>query len=130
MSRVRSALKRADDWNGKSVFTGEADMRPPAISTFGPAKRIALPEMPAFPSHLSAAGEHGTLAYSTRRPRILVWLRRLRRRFFSTPTPVPRCTGTTRLGLPCRAPAMDNGLCRMHGGARRPTLRERLSFTS
>jgi len=64
------------------------------------------------------------------RSRIYVWLRRLYRRFFSTPTPVPRCSALTRRGLPCRAPAMDNGVCRMHGGERRPTLRERLSFSS
>ena len=29
----------------------------------------------------------------------------------------PRCGARTRLGPPCRAPAMANGRCRMHGGA-------------
>ena len=29
----------------------------------------------------------------------------------------PRCGTRTRLGAPCRAPAMSNGRCRMHGGA-------------
>ena len=32
--------------------------------------------------------------------------------------PVPICTGLTRKGTPCRAPAMANGYCRMHGGSR------------
>lgn len=38
--------------------------------------------------------------------------------------PVPRCSGLTRAGSPCRAPAMANGLCRMHGGSRQ----RRVSF--
>lgn len=28
----------------------------------------------------------------------------------------PRCGAKTRKGTPCRAPAMANGRCRMHGG--------------
>jgi hypothetical protein len=32
--------------------------------------------------------------------------------------PVPTCRGLTRLGLPCRGPAMANGFCRLHGGSR------------
>ena len=28
----------------------------------------------------------------------------------------PRCAARTRRGTPCRAPAMPNGRCRMHGG--------------
>lgn len=28
----------------------------------------------------------------------------------------PRCGARTRVGSPCRAPAMANGRCRMHGG--------------
>jgi len=28
----------------------------------------------------------------------------------------PRCGARTRKGAPCRAPAMRNGRCRMHGG--------------
>jgi hypothetical protein len=28
----------------------------------------------------------------------------------------PRCGAKTRAGLPCRAAAMPNGRCRMHGG--------------
>ena len=29
---------------------------------------------------------------------------------------VPRCGAQTRRGTPCKAPAMANGRCRMHGG--------------
>ena len=28
----------------------------------------------------------------------------------------PRCGARTRIGTPCRSPAMANGRCRMHGG--------------
>jgi rRNA maturation protein Nop10 len=28
----------------------------------------------------------------------------------------PRCGAKTRVGTPCRSPAMPNGRCRMHGG--------------
>lgn len=33
------------------------------------------------------------------------------------PTTAPRCGARTRVGRPCRGPAMANGRCRMHGGA-------------
>lgn len=32
------------------------------------------------------------------------------------PMNAPRCGARTRRGTPCRAPAMANGRCRMHGG--------------
>jgi hypothetical protein len=32
------------------------------------------------------------------------------------PNDAPRCGAHNRAGLPCRAPAMANGRCRMHGG--------------
>lgn len=32
------------------------------------------------------------------------------------PNTAPRCGAKTRRGTPCRAPAMANGRCRMHGG--------------
>jgi len=32
------------------------------------------------------------------------------------PNSAPRCEARTRKGTPCRAPAMANGRCRMHGG--------------
>ena len=33
------------------------------------------------------------------------------------PNTAPRCGARTRQGRKCRAPAMHNGRCRMHGGA-------------
>ena len=33
------------------------------------------------------------------------------------PNAAPRCGAKTRLGCPCKGPAMKNGRCRMHGGA-------------
>jgi hypothetical protein len=33
------------------------------------------------------------------------------------PNLAPRCGARSRSGCPCRAPAMVNGRCRMHGGA-------------
>jgi len=32
------------------------------------------------------------------------------------PMNAPQCGAKTRRGTPCRAPAMSNGRCRMHGG--------------
>ena len=32
------------------------------------------------------------------------------------PMNAPRCGAKTRSGTPCKAPAMKNGRCRMHGG--------------
>jgi hypothetical protein len=32
------------------------------------------------------------------------------------PSTAPRCGAKTRRGIECRAPAMHNGRCRMHGG--------------
>jgi len=32
------------------------------------------------------------------------------------PHNAPRCGAKTRMGTPCRGPAMKNGRCRMHGG--------------
>jgi len=31
---------------------------------------------------------------------------------------VPKCSAVTRNGVPCRAPSMANGRCRMHGGSK------------
>lgn len=32
------------------------------------------------------------------------------------PMNAPRCGAKTRMGTPCKSPAMTNGRCRMHGG--------------
>jgi len=102
MSRVREALKMAHDWEGKAVFTGEREAQPAVGS------RFSGPSLPFIPEPVRAR--------PSRSPR---WLRRLKRRMGLGRVQVaPRCIGTTRRGDPCRAPAMDNGYCRMHGGAR------------
>ena len=47
------------------------------------------------------------------------WVRRLLRSLgLRKQGPVPTCLGITRLGQPCRGPAMANGFCRLHGGSR------------
>jgi hypothetical protein len=58
----------------------------------------------------------------SRFPRLRRWLR-----FFGIHTaaaPVPRCSGLNRRGVPCRAPAMANGLCHAHGGSRHSKLEQ------
>lgn len=122
MSRVRSALRRADDWDGKSVFTGEAE-RLPAIGTFGPSKRIVLTASSIATAAAAQAAEDEAPGSQSGKWN---WWRRLRRKFFRSASPVPKCSGTTRRGHPCRAPAMDNGYCRMHGGERRVTIADRV----
>lgn len=113
MSRVRNALKLAENWEGKSVFTGQPEPAGHPVSNFVPATRpIALVEV-------SHAEVEETEESSASRPSVVLrWVRRWRKRFTGTMAPIPKCTGTTRRGLPCRAPAMNNGYCRMHGGAR------------
>jgi hypothetical protein len=120
MSRVSDALKRAENWEGKSVFTGQQKMASSPISTLEPS--IPMDRM------LSAHQESDPAAL-LRPSRISLWLRRWRRRIVRTTTLAPRCVGTTRRGLPCRGPAMHNGFCRMHGGARTPRLQERIGGT-
>jgi hypothetical protein len=117
MSRVSSALKLAEHWEGKSVFTGQAETTSRAPGTLVSMK--APQAWHARPVDESPSHSPDTEILSTSRPStILRWVRRWQRRIIRTTTSVPRCTGTTRRGDPCRAPAMDNGYCRMHGGAR------------
>jgi hypothetical protein len=106
MSRVRDALKLADNWQGKSVFTGGARAPSQVPQVFsGPSFAAQSDPLKARPSMLSR------------------WLRRLKRRIGLGRIGVaPRCAGTTRRGILCRAPAMVNGYCRMHGGSRRTEI--------
>jgi hypothetical protein len=53
-----------------------------------------------------------------------VFRRFLRRFGIQKNAPVPRCTRLTQAGQPCRAPAMANGYCRMHGGSRHDRVAE------
>jgi hypothetical protein len=117
MSRVSSALKLAEHWEGKSVFTGKEEV--PSRSTGTLVSMPSLLTARRRQAEENPDDESDTDIATTERPsRILRWVRRWRRRIIRTTTSVPRCTGTTRRGIPCRAPAMDNGFCRMHGGAR------------
>jgi hypothetical protein len=123
MSQVRNALRMAGTWpqetensaaqahhgNGyPSAIAMKVDAAPEVESEFGESSQ---PDQPAPQPTL--------MARVVRRVRRWMGLR--------VSGPVPRCTGMTRRGLPCRAPAMANGLCRMHGGAPRRPLHQRFS---
>jgi hypothetical protein len=122
MSHVRNALKRAENWEGKEVFTGEKPVFDPAIVVFQNPERPNRVPLPVSQPEPEATPEIRTSPFPQWMPR---WCRRLIR----THTQIARCTSTTRRGLPCRAPAMDNGLCRMHGGERAPSVTERVAQT-
>jgi hypothetical protein len=127
MSHVRNALKRAEGWEGKSVFTGQHE-----TPVFDPSK-VVLPHQKLFAAPSPHAAE--TAVEQTIEPEmvarssrgILRFLPRWIRRRIRTHTQIARCTGMTRRGVACRAPAMDNGFCRMHGGERTMPLVERVS---
>ncbi len=130
MSHVRNALKRAEGWQGKSVFTGQQE-----TPVFDPSK-VVLPHQNLFAvTSIHAAAQKPETdeitvePLRTARPSsgIIRLLPRWIRRRIRTHTQIARCTGMTRRGLPCRAPAMDNGFCRMHGGERTQPLVERIS---
>ncbi len=103
MSRVRNALKLADHWEGKSVFMGKEEAPSRSTGT-----------LVSMPSTLTAQrrqveenpdDESDTEIATTERPsRISRWVRRWRRRIIRTTTSVPRCTGTTRRGIPLPRP--------------------------
>jgi len=110
MSRVRDALKRSDNNlpRERAVMTERAEPAAPAdfrpLETGGFVPPDQAPEDSPRPVRRSFW------------PRIF---RRMLWRFgFRRSKPIPRCTGTTRTGQACRAPAMANGFCRMHGGSR------------
>ncbi len=54
------------------------------------------------------------------------WVRKLLRLAGVRPPHVPlqKCQGMTRVGQPCRGPAMANGFCRLHGGSRHISVME------
>jgi hypothetical protein len=117
MSRVRNALKLAENWEGKSVFTGQAETGVRATGTLEPGVSM---------EHMLRAHQELDPAPAPRPSRFSRWARRWSRRFLRTTTMVPRCSATTRRGQLCRGPAMANGYCRMHGGARVRPLAERI----
>src|SRR5271168_5267291 len=123
MSRVRNALKRAGNWDGAPVTTRLVpqlvpDARETPVSGSGtsdggvPGTGDLPPRLAAL---LSETEEPAAAAAPKKSSRIPRWLPRRCRRLIRTHTQVARCSSVTRRGLPCRGPAMDNGLCRMHG---------------
>jgi hypothetical protein len=74
-------------------------MSPPATTQATTPKPPAAPDLPAEPPPTAALGP-----LRNGNPR-------------GNPNLAPRCGAKARTtGCPCRAPAMPNGRCRMHGG--------------
>ena len=102
MSKVRNALRVAGTW---------------------PQPEENLPTQPRPAVAAKSGAEPGIVAPSPAqahvpRPIVARWFRGIRRWMgLRVSGPAPRCSGLTRRGVPCRAPAMANGFCRMHGGA-------------
>jgi hypothetical protein len=120
MSSVRKALKIADVWQPKTVEPFEGRMLPLGPGPQAPPEPVEtivetppdeeLEEITRVPASLPKA----PLSFMAR------LLRRVKRWLgIRTGAVVPRCNGFTRHGLACRAPAMLNGYCRMHGGSRK-----------
>jgi hypothetical protein len=121
MSRVRDALKRAN------AMTPSAETE--AISeVFGVGAETEDTAEVSAPLHFSA--EPLSLPDDCH-PRLQPllryrWLRKLLRvAGVRTKIAVQRCQGTTRMGQPCRGPAMANGYCRLHGGSRRGVVAQK-----
>jgi hypothetical protein len=122
MSKVRDALRRSETWPQQTAapIATRPAMGPPVAVETPPDERSvdAQPTMEFAPD----ADESLKKPRRSRFPR----LRRLLR-FFGihvASAPVPRCGGTNRRGIPCRAPAMANGLCHAHGGSRQGKLEQ------
>jgi hypothetical protein len=117
MSRVRNALRLAENWEGKSIFTGQPE----------PVSRPTGTLAPAIPmDHMLRKHQELDAAPAPRPSGISHWMRRWSRRFLRTTTKVSPCTATTRRGQLCRGLAMHNGYCHMHGGARVRPWSERM----
>jgi len=113
MSSVRKALKISDVWQPKpaSAFEGRVlPLGPSPQTPQEPSTAEELEEITRVPASLPKA----PLSLISRLVRRLKRLLRIR-----SGVAVPRCNGLTRRGMACRAPAMLNGYCRMHGGSRR-----------
>ena len=117
MSRVRDALKRANS------MTSSAETE--AIRRFSEAAWSR-----EEPSEVSAPVAAGSLSRElpTEVPPLLRyrWVKRLLRDAgLRSNVPVRKCQGLTRMGQPCRGPAMANGFCRLHGGSRQGVVTEK-----
>jgi len=117
MSSVRKALKISDVWQPKpaSAFDGRALPlgRSPQMPSEPAADTSSDEELEEI-THVPVSLPKAPLSLMPRLVRRLKRLLRIRSRAV-----VPRCNGLTRRGMACRAPAMLNGYCRMHGGSRR-----------
>ena len=119
MSSVRKALKISDVWQPKPAVPSEGRALPLGARP-GPSEPVTAPidtpsdeeleDLTQVPASLPKA----PLSFTARLVRRVKRLLRIR-----SGGVVPRCNGFTRHGLLCRAPAMLNGYCRMHGGSRR-----------
>lgn len=110
MSRVRDALKRANSMPSSAeteafseVFGGGVEPREPS--------EVSAPVAAGSLSQGSPPKYHPLLRYR--------WVKRLLRiAGLRSNLPIQKCQGLTRMGQPCRGPAMANGFCRLHGGSR------------
>ena len=117
MSQVRNALKRADQLESKEVQLGQPESQVAALVTLDvsvqPAALVSLKEETRGEPADEAVGT--PTRDSSALPR---WPPLWFSRMAVGDKEALRCSATTRRGDPCRAAAMDNGLCRMHGSAR------------
>ena len=120
MSSVRKALKISDVWQPKPAVPSEARVLPlrpipqtPSVPVSAPVDTTTVEEFEEF-TPLPASLPKAPLSFTARLVRRVRRLLRIRSGVL-----VPRCNGLTRNGLSCRAPAMLNGYCRMHGGSRK-----------
>ena len=123
MSRVRDALRRSETWQERPRVPQPMRLPPnpgPAKPHFEAASPFKESELAAETPETSGAGHSLVLSSQVRR-----WFNRARRwAGLRTGVPVQLCKGMTRVGLPCRGPAMANGYCRLHGGSRRAPLQQ------
>jgi hypothetical protein len=115
MSRVHEALKRANALRSPA----ETGVRPEVLEVG--AKPEDSAQVPAAADFAKAAAtpECGSSNSGYRALLRYRWVRKmLRLAGFAPRISVQKCQGTTRMGQPCRGPAMANGYCRLHGGSR------------
>ncbi len=120
MSSVRKALKISDVWQPKPAILSQGRALPlgpraqtPSVPVDAPLETTTdeeLEDITQLPDSLPKA----PLSFTARLVRRVKRLLRIR-----SGVVVPRCNSLTRHGQSCRAPAMLNGYCRMHGGSRK-----------
>jgi len=118
MSRVHEAIKLAEAKHGPLRVAIPVPREPlPRMEFIVPATSREVEQLPKpmvreFPPELQIRPVIRLSFFGrlTRRVRRMLGMR--------IGGPVPICSGSTRRGVPCRAPAMANGFCRMHGGSK------------